>query len=295
MYILSGMVMDTLQTVAQFRDVPTPSPAAIKSAVTLYGEMRATFPGATIDFESKWAATHAVCSSASEDDCLKREEFEALRRQGPKIIPFIVYKLAKTDDDGQNSWGGFLCKMILLLFDESLIPVKKAANNALETDAAYRPTQGADQSTQHLRCCIVELNYQRNQIAEERVNAWKQCHEENWLQSSSRAFTLTNEYEDLLEMGASIIPQIMVAYYDKPHEYWYELLHEIIHGRKTGTYMLNHALFHNECCRFFEEGVEYDQAPEYIQTITDRHFVNGEPWPPGYVFDRWSGQAKREG
>ncbi|KAI0147471.1 hypothetical protein GGR57DRAFT_476541 [Xylariaceae sp. FL1272] len=273
----SNKVMDTEETAPTHQDLPTPSQRAIESVVALCGKIRTTFLGAADSFESKWAAAQAVCSSATQDECLGRDEFDALKRQGPKIIQFIVYKLAQTDDNGQNAWGVFLY-------------------NAIETDPTYRPTQGSDESLQHLRCRIVELNYERNQIADERVNAWKQYHADfQMFYSGSSSFTGVEGYYDLLEMGPSIIPQIMIAYHGHYMEYWYELLHEMIHGRKIGAYMLNHRLYHDECMQFFDGGIEHDQAPEYIQTIADRHFVNGEPWPPGYVFDQWSGQARKEG
>ena len=113
-------------------------------------------------------------------------------------------------------------------------------DNALETDAAYRA--GPDEpftskeTLQRYSTRVVELNYQRNQIVDERIRAWREYHEANLLQSNSAFFTLCEEYWDLLEMGPSIIAPLMVEYYHHPRAYYYNLLHEIVHGRKLGAY-----------------------------------------------------------
>ncbi|RYP53063.1 hypothetical protein DL769_010570 [Monosporascus sp. CRB-8-3] len=218
-----------------------PSREAPDSASKLYNAVYTAFPEAVTNFESKWAAVHAVCysktTSAQDDACIRTDEFDALKRLGPKIIPFVVFKLARDDVD-QNLW-----------------------DNALENDPDYRPSLDED-----LRRCssrIVELNYQRNKIVEARVEAWKKVHRENNLQSSSHAFTLCEEYFDLLEMGTSIIAPLMVEYYYNQGGYWWELLHEIIHGRKMGACMYQKPVLFEECRRFFNEG-EHGQAPECI-------------------------------
>lgn len=122
---------------------------------------------------------------------------------------------------------------------------------------------------------VVELNYERNKIAEERIEAWNEHHRANQLQSSSFAFTDCEEYFDLLEMGTSIIAHLMVAYFDGPYGYWWELLHEIVNGRRMGAYMYQKHVLFDECCQFFNEG-EHDQAPKYIQTQWDRYILHGE-------------------
>ena len=69
-------------------------------------------------------------------------------------------------------------------------------------------------------------------------------------------------------MGPSIIAHLMVEYYHDPYGYWYQLLHEIIHGRK----MLAHAVFKGPLfeawCRSFNR--EHAQAFKYIPTEIDR-------------------------
>lgn len=110
-------------------DIPAPNQDAIESAKALYHTIRKAFPEAVTDFESKWTAWKEVCQGQTSwpryssllvlhsrrhllplnslDVCTRTDEFEALKRLGPKILPFVVFKLAKSAD--HNSYGVFLC------------------------------------------------------------------------------------------------------------------------------------------------------------------------------------------
>ncbi|PMB73940.1 hypothetical protein BM221_001367 [Beauveria bassiana] len=141
--------------------IVSPMRAAIEAADNVYHTVQGTFPEAVAVFESKWTAFQAVChalpASASPRECTRTDEFETLRKQGPKILAFVVFKLA-TDVD-QNSHGAFLF-------------------NALVNDPQYRGVPGDDlTSTEALqRYCgqIVELSFQLNKVYEERVKLWKE-------------------------------------------------------------------------------------------------------------------------
>lgn len=122
----------------------------------------------------------------------------------------------------------------------------------------------------------MELNYQRNQIFETRVQAWSQFHRDNWLRASSLAFTMTDEYFDLVDMGTSIIAPVMVSYYHWDWGYWWQLLHEIIHGRQVGAYSYQPGAIYEACVQWFNEG-DHADAPLYEQTQEDKRFF-GEPW-----------------
>ncbi|KJK80806.1 hypothetical protein H634G_03955 [Metarhizium anisopliae BRIP 53293] len=102
-------------------DISAPSQDAIESARALYHSIRGALPEAVTDFESKWTAWQEVCqgqtSWPSLDACTRTDEFEALKRLGPKILPFVVFKLATNAD--HNSYGVFLY-------------------NTMEKDAEYR-------------------------------------------------------------------------------------------------------------------------------------------------------------
>lgn len=88
-------------------------------------------------------------------------------------------------------------------------------------------------------------------------------------------FTGCEEYFDLLDMGPSITAHLMVEYYYDRDGYWYELLHEITHGRKMGPHVVQKPVLFEEYYRFFNEG-EHRQAPEWIPTAVDRWIYHGE-------------------
>ncbi|KAI1277940.1 hypothetical protein F5Y07DRAFT_362089 [Xylaria sp. FL0933] len=233
------------------------SQGAVDSATKLYSTMREKFPAAVEEFESRWTVVRAACNSKSitttttEDDaCTRTQEFGALQRLGPKIIPLVVFKLA-TDSNHQDSWAVFLY-------------------NALEDDPNYLPSRRVDESLRRCIREITELNYQRNNMAEERVEAWKEVHRKDPFSSSHRAFTMCDEYFDLLEMGPSIIAHIMVAYYDNFMGEWFHLLHEMIDGHKFFAHAYCPGEIFQAWCCWFNYG-EYNQSPKYVPTKADRY------------------------
>lgn len=120
-------------------------------------------------------------------------------------------------------------------------------------------------SKEALRSCadqVVQLNYNRHLIFRKYVGAWRTHCDENHRQSSSSAFTICEEYDDLLEMGTSIIAPLMVEYYSDWAGYWWELLHEIIHGRKTGAKAYRKGELYIACEDWFNQGEHHD-AREY--------------------------------
>ncbi|RMD42855.1 hypothetical protein DV735_g2259, partial [Chaetothyriales sp. CBS 134920] len=95
--------------------ISPPSKEAVKSAEKLYNDIRVAFPKAVSEFESKWTAWETVLQpqtthttqTISPSTVAGTDEFKALERLGPKIIPFIVFKLAT--NTGQDFSGVFLC------------------------------------------------------------------------------------------------------------------------------------------------------------------------------------------
>lgn len=119
-----------------------------------------------------------------------------------------------------------------------------------------------------LRAMIVELSYERNKLVEQRIQAWKGHCDDNHIMGSSSFFTDCQEYQDLLEMGPSIISHLMVEYYDDWGGYWYQLLHEIIHGRKMGAHAVFKRPLFEAWCRSFHR--DHAQAFKYIPNAIDR-------------------------
>lgn len=186
----------------------------------------------------------------------------------------VVHKIA-TDSD-QKPWVLVLCKSSLPNTASHLTNL--CQDNALENDPEYqvglaRPIS-SPRAVRHYYREFVELNYQRQRILEERVNAWKEHHELHQVQSNMSAFTLCEPYFDLREMGTSIIAPLMVEYYHMQWGYWFELLHEIIHGRKMGARCFQPGGMYDDCCEFFNEGEHY-QAPKYIPTEMDIFLSKG--------------------
>jgi hypothetical protein len=83
------------------------------------------------------------------------------------------------------------------------------------------------------------------------------------MRSATGAFTWCDEYEDLLEMGPSIIAHIMVEYDHDRGGYWYELLHEIIHGRKMGAHAVHKGRLFEAWCWFFNKGEHHQAVKHY--------------------------------
>ncbi|KAI0977520.1 hypothetical protein F4678DRAFT_17712 [Xylaria arbuscula] len=233
------------------------SQEAVDSANRLYRCIGSLFPVAASEFQSQWAAAHAVCHSQStttrDDACIRTPELNALYRLGPKIIPFVVFKLAN-DNAGQDLWA-------VLLY------------NALENDPKCRPNLLADQDLRRGSKMIAELNYQRNKTVKELVDGWKEHHIENMIYSSSVFFTECEPYWDLVAMGPSIIAHLMVGYTEYRDGYWYELLHEIVHGHKMRAHMIQRPVVYDAWCHWFNWG-EQSQVPEYIPTDADRRIYH---------------------
>ncbi|KAK8124121.1 hypothetical protein PG999_004039 [Apiospora kogelbergensis] len=219
-----------------------PKQEAVGSANELYHAICAAFPRAVANFNSKWNAAHPLCTSLASSNgaiCQGEDEFITLRRLGPKIIPFVVFKLAS--DAADNLWAVFLY-------------------HTLEEDPAYRPSPDCD--LQRQRRQIVELNYQRNKLAEERIRNWQTHCRENSMHSVILIYTSGDEYFDLLDMGPGIIAHLMVEYYHNQGDFYYELLHEIIHGRQTGAMEIQKPYQFHAWTLFFED-IDHDKAPKY--------------------------------
>ncbi|OAR03637.1 hypothetical protein LLEC1_00913 [Akanthomyces lecanii] len=244
----------------------SPNRAAIEAAEHVYHTVQKAFPEAVANFESKWAAFQIVChslptsawysslllsivraNSGSCGDCTRTDEFDTLKRQGPKILPFLVFKL--TTDVEKNSYGVFLF-------------------NALVKDPDYRGIPDDDllsrESLQSYAMQIVELSFLRNKVYEELVTAWKEHCAEFKLLLSRAVCCAGDEYWDLLEVGPAFIPHLMVE-----GGYWYELIHEIVHGRTTNAYAIFERDKWFDVWREFLNGVEYEQAPKYIPNEWD--------------------------
>ncbi len=150
--------------------------------------------------------------------------------------------------------------------------------NALVNDPEYRAIPDNDpiskEVLQRYANQIVELSFQRNKVYEELVKAWKD-HCEGFKLLLSRAMCCAgDEYWDLLEVGPAFIPHLMVEYSHDRGGYWYELIHEIIHGRTTEAYAIFERNKWFDVWREFLNGGEYEHAPKYIPNEWDIYFTS---------------------
>lgn len=130
----------------------------------------------------------------------------------------------------------------------------------MEKEPAYRPSLDGD--LQRQRRQIVELNFQRNKLAEERIRNWQRHCRENSIHSVTLVYTSGDEYFDLLDMGPGIIAHLMVEYYHDQGGFYYELLHEIIHSRQMGAMEIKKPEEFQAWTLFFED-IDHDKAPKY--------------------------------
>ena len=112
------------------------------------------------------------------------------------------------------------------------------------------------------------MNYKRNKLVQTRIEAWKAHCTRSKIHSNSGMYTQCDEYYRLLELGDSIIAHLMLAYANDRSGFWYELLHETVHGfgNKTG---LRAIIFKDQYIawnEWFQKG-EDSQAPRWNNGI----------------------------
>ena len=123
---------------------------------------------------------------------------------------------------------------------------------------------------------IVEKNYERSLLLEERIANWKKHNDEYSWGSSSTMYTNCDEYEYLLELGPSIIAACMIEYVNiGVAGWWWQLVHELIHGEKLVAHMIDRKILYEETVKWFNMG-EHAEAPKYVQTPWDRKILHGE-------------------
>jgi len=61
----------------------------------------------------------------------------------------------------------------------------------------------------------------------------------------------------------------MVEYYHNQGGFYFELLHEIIHGWKMGATMIQKPV-EFQVWTLFSEEIDYDMAPKYVPNALDR-------------------------
>jgi len=109
---------------------------------------------------------------------------------------------------------------------------------------------------------ILEMNHQRNLTFASTVARWREHQQENRFSSNSADYTSGDAYDSLVQMGQGIIGNVMDQYANKQDGWWHEMLHEIVHGRRSGAYQFSKHLFYADWKEWFESGEPLDAAPK---------------------------------
>lgn len=133
-------------------------------------------------------------------------------------------------------------------------------DNKLEQDTAYL-VDGDDLT--HQVSGVLEENFKRNRIVRNALLDWAEHCDMVSRYSSSAFYTECEEYEQLVDLGPGVIPQLMLQYKKKEGPLFaYELLHEILWGYQTEQKSISMDAQYKMWAEWFENN-NYDQAPHY--------------------------------
>lgn len=230
------------------------------SSNRLYLSLLDTFPKYVHEFQAKWTDWQNAISSGSKDSSTWSSvpSFNTLTALGPKIIPLAVYQLALNPDD---KTAVHLCKLpspilsilLILSFEcPHLFHLSSSDANpcmidsTLEPDTNYIPEDSSASPGQE----ILRLSFERNRAVRNALADFIERSERVTRHSNSTMHTQCSEYDTLLAFGQSIIPHVMLQYAQDIKKtkggetsahgigggllFWYELLHELVWGSKTG-------------------------------------------------------------
>ena len=138
-------------------------------------------------------------------------------------------------------------------------------DNKLEKDEDFlAPADPSDQ-----RLLILDHNFRRNREVRNLFADWAEHCDRVSKHSYSGVYTQCPEYFYLPYFGPSIVAHIMVEYKKRNMGaggplFWYELLHEIMWGHKTGQQTISMQMQYEMWSEWFEKG-NHDQAPHYLE------------------------------
>jgi hypothetical protein len=122
------------------------------------------------------------------------------------------------------------------------------------------PTSILDSHTmQHHVNQLIDMTGHRNYLFDEFVTGWKAEQEKYSFSSNSWSFASGQDYADLVEMGPSIIPNIMLMYAGDQSAWWYLLLQRITGAR--GYQVVNKPERYKAWNTWFLSGADMKQLP----------------------------------
>ncbi|KAK4194236.1 hypothetical protein QBC40DRAFT_291111 [Triangularia verruculosa] len=227
----------------------------IWSTSRLYLRLLETFPNYVQDFQAKWNDWQQGISAHDPSTWSSVPSFTALTALGPQIIPLVVYQLALNQNDNTA----------VHLY------------TTLETDPLYLPGS-SEVGPPALQ--ILRLSFDRNRAVRNALADWAEYSEQVSRHSTSTMYTECAEYDTLLGFGKSIIPQVMLQYaHDIKAQsgagvvsasgigrgvlFWYELLHELVWGCKTGVQTVEFGEMYKRWEAWFQGGGGVEGVPRF--------------------------------
>ncbi|KAK3322746.1 peptidase S8/S53 domain-containing protein [Apodospora peruviana] len=224
----------------------------------LYLRLLVTFPKYVKDFEAKWNDWQQAISAQGPSTWSSVPSFTALTTLGPKIIPLVVYQLALNEND-----------------DTAVHLYMR-----LETDPAYLPDDNPEEvgGSSSRAWQILKLSFNLNRAVRNAIADWTERCERVSVHSTSAMYTDCAEYDTLLDFGPRIVPHVMLQYAQDiqpsrsgvakgPHGigygvlFWYELLDELVFGRRTGMMTIVFPDMYNWWETWFQGRPEAEGAP----------------------------------
>ncbi|KAK4173719.1 hypothetical protein QBC36DRAFT_389517 [Triangularia setosa] len=211
----------------------------IWSTNRLYLLLLETFPKYVQNFQAKWNDWQQAISVEDLSTWSSDPSFTSLTALGPQITPLVVYQPALNQNDN-------------------------TAVHLFDSPAALQ---------------ILRLSFDRNRAVRNTLADWTEYCERVSRHSTSTIFTECAEYDTLLGFGQSIIPRVMLQYaHDIKTQsglvlsasgigqgvlFWYELLHELVWGRKTGMQTVVFGEMYKWWEEWFQGGEGVGGAPRF--------------------------------
>jgi hypothetical protein len=109
---------------------------------------------------------------------------------------------------------------------------------------------------------VVEMNHQRKEAFNSKTAAWEEHKDNNAFSANSADLTTGDAYNSMVQMGPSVIGHVMGKYAEEPSGWWHEMLHEIVHGIKSGGGTFYKDRLYEDWKKWFENGHPLEAAPK---------------------------------
>lgn len=218
-----------------------PDAAAVTSAKDMYTRLKTTAPDLVSDFDQKYDAWKQTWDRDNVNVNVNiGSEYDALVALGPKVMPLIVYRMTSGDDF-----------MAVDLHNELEDPLYKVEVEEPKDICKYKLATKE----------IVDMHSERSVQVKNALIAWAEFRFQRQHYQSSFHFTEGEAYWTLVDIGRGIIAPMMLEYYNDIGGWWHELLHELVHGKKSEAQIFFKPVLFAEWKDWFEHK-DHKDAPE---------------------------------